>query len=107
MRSELDGRDFLNRTYPQSFTALRLRFNIEKTIFDDVTIFVQFQDSRVFGQEKGTLVSLQNIDLHLGYVKVKNFFDLPINFQLGRFKIFMEIVNCLVQMIGTTLMVLD
>lgn len=88
VRSELDGRDFLNKTYPQSFTASRLRFNIEKTILDDVTIFVQFQDSRVFGQEKGTLVSLQNIDLHQGYVKVKNLFELPINLQVGRFKIF-------------------
>ncbi|MGQ9818765.1 MAG: alginate export family protein [Candidatus Kapaibacteriales bacterium] len=87
VRSELDGRDFLNKTYPQSFTASRLRLNIEKTIFDDVTIFVQLQDSRVFGQEKGTLVNIQNIDLHQGYVKVKNLFDLPIFLQVGRFKL--------------------
>lgn len=45
VRSELDGRDFLNKTYPQSFTASRIRINVEKNIFNDITIFVQFQDS--------------------------------------------------------------
>jgi hypothetical protein len=87
IRSELDGRDFLNRTYPQSFTASRIRFNIEKTFFENVTIFLQLQDSRVFGQEKNTLTDLHNVDLHQGYVKIANLFDLPIFFQVGRFKI--------------------
>lgn len=87
IRSELDGRDFLNRTYPQSFTASRIRFNAEKTFFENVTIFLQIQDSRVFGQEKNTLTDLHNLDLHQGYVKIANLFDLPIYFQVGRFKL--------------------
>lgn len=87
VRSELDGRDFLNKTYPQSFTASRIRLNIEKTIFNNVTIFLQLQDSRVFGQEKGTLSDLQNIDLHQGYIKIENIFDLPFSLHLGRFEL--------------------
>lgn len=61
--------------------------NVEKTIFNDVTIFVQLQDSRVFGQEKGTLTDIRNIDLHQGWVKIKNLFELPLSLQVGRFKL--------------------
>lgn len=87
IRSELDGRDFLSKTYPQSFTASRIRFNIEKTFFENVTIFLQLQDSRIFGQEKNTLTDLHNLDLHQGYVKIANLFEAPIYFQVGRFKL--------------------
>lgn len=87
VRSELDGRDFLNRTYPQSFTALRARLGIEKQINDHVSIFLQLQDSRVFGEEKNTLTNLKNLDLHQGYVIVQNIFDTPFYFKFGRFKL--------------------
>ncbi|MGB9770891.1 MAG: alginate export family protein [Candidatus Kapaibacteriota bacterium] len=87
VRSELDGRDFLNRTYPQSFTALRARLGIEKSINDHIKLFIQLQDSRVFGEEKGTLNNLKNIDLHQGYLTVSNIFDIPLYFTVGRFKL--------------------
>ncbi|MCX7909434.1 MAG: alginate export family protein [Ignavibacteria bacterium] len=87
VRTELDGRDFLNRTYPQSFTALRARLGFEKKFNEHVSIFVQLQDSRVYGEEQNTLTSLKNIDLHQGYVSVKNIFDSPIYFTFGRFKL--------------------
>ncbi|MFN3306509.1 MAG: alginate export family protein [Candidatus Kapaibacteriota bacterium] len=85
VRSELDGRDFLNKTYPQSFTALRVRLNFEKAINEHVMFFAQIQDSRVFGEERNTLKDLKNIDLHQGFLKVKNIFDTPFFMTLGRF----------------------
>ncbi len=87
VRTELDGRDFNNKTYPQSFTALRVRLNFEKKFFDHVTFFAQVQDSRVFGSEKNTLNDIHNLDLHQGFVKISNIFNLPMYLQLGRFKI--------------------
>lgn len=85
VRSELDGRDFLNKTYPQSFTAMRVRINLEKIINEHVNFFVQIQDSRVFGEEKNTLKDLKNIDLHQGYIKLINLFETPIFITFGRF----------------------
>ena len=87
VRTELDGRDFLNNTYPQSFTALRARLAIEKAINEHIKFFIQLQDSRVFGEEKNTLTDLKNIDLHQGYVSVTNLFGTPLYFTFGRFKL--------------------
>ncbi|MEJ5286299.1 MAG: hypothetical protein CH6_2521 [Candidatus Kapaibacterium sp.] len=87
VRTELDGRDFLNRTYPQSFTALRARLAFEKSINEHINFFLQLQDSRVFGEEKSTLTSLANIDLHQGYVICKDIFDTPFYLKFGRFKL--------------------
>lgn len=87
VRTELDGRDFLNSTYPQSFTALRTRLGLEKKLNDHVSIFIQLQDSRVFGEEKHTLTSLKNIDLHQGFATIKDIFDIPLFFKFGRFKL--------------------
>ncbi len=87
VRTELDGRDFLNNTYPQSFTALRARLSIEKTINKHIYLFMQFQDSRVFGEERSTLTNLKNIDLHQGYLTISNIFDSPFSFTFGRFKL--------------------
>ena len=53
LRSELDGRDFSNKTYPLTFTSLRTRVGIEKSFANKVNLFVQLQDSRIFGQEPG------------------------------------------------------
>ncbi len=87
VRTELDGRDFLNNTYPQSFTALRARLSIEKAFNKHLNFFLQFQDSRVFGEERSTLTNLKNIDLHQGYVTISNIFDSPFSFTFGRFKL--------------------
>jgi len=87
VRTELDGRDFLNNTYPQSFTALRARLAVEKPINEHIKFFIQIQDSRVFGEEKNTLTDLKNIDLHQGYVTVSNLFEPPLFLTFGRFKL--------------------
>lgn len=87
MRSELDGRDFDNKTFPPSFTIMRTRFNVEKNLFGDVSFFVQLQDSRVWGQTANPIKNLANIDLHQGYVDIKNIFNVPLSVKVGRFEI--------------------
>ncbi|MCX7880492.1 MAG: alginate export family protein [Ignavibacteria bacterium] len=87
VRTELDGRDFLNKTYPQSFTSMRTRLGVSKTLFEKIQIFIQLQDSRVFGEEKSTLESIKNIDLHQGFLTLKDIFDSKFYLTVGRFKL--------------------
>jgi len=86
IRSELDGRDFSNKTYPYSFTGLRLRVGVEKSLFNTVSFFAQFQDSRVYGEEPSLTSSTKNIDLHQGYAIISNILDLPLSVKAGRFE---------------------
>lgn len=87
LRSEIDGRDFANETHALSFTSLRTRLGVEKTFNEKVQLFVQFQDSRVFGEERNTLAAIDNVDLHQAYLKLMRPFDLDINVQAGRFDV--------------------
>lgn len=87
LRSEIDGRDFSNDTHPLTFASIRTRLGVEKTFDEKVQLFVQFQDSRVFGEEPNTLAAIDNIDLHQGYVKLMKPLGLPINVQAGRFEV--------------------
>ncbi len=86
LRSELDGRDFSNKTYPLTFATLRTRVGVEKNLSDKIQFFAQIQDSRSLGQ--GTPTSfLRNVDLHQGFVKLINPFDLDLEIQAGRFQL--------------------
>ncbi|MEP0861318.1 MAG: alginate export family protein [Ignavibacterium sp.] len=87
LRSEVDGRDFSNQTHPLTFTSMRTRLGVEKTFDEKVQLFVQFQDSRVFGEEPNTLAAIDNIDLHQGYVKIVKPLGLNLNVQAGRFEV--------------------
>lgn len=86
LRTELDGRDFLNSTYPSTFTSSQISVAFEKTVLNQVTFFAQFQDSRMFGQTKNTVRSIDNIDLHQGYIKVSKAFIDEMWIQAGRFE---------------------
>lgn len=86
LRSELDGRDFSNKTYPLTFTSLRSRLGVEKTFMDKVTIMIQAQDSRVFGEEPSTVSNTKNLDVHQAYFVLKDLFSLPFSLQAGRFE---------------------
>lgn len=87
LRSELDGRDFSNKTHALTFASLRTRLGIEKSFNGKVKIFGQLQDSRVFGEEGNTLAATDNVDLHQGYVLLIEPFDLPVQVQAGRFEV--------------------
>lgn len=85
LRSEVDGRDFSNSTHPLTFASIRTRLGVEKTFADKVNFFVQFQDSRVFGEEGSPTTYTANVDLYQGYIKLIKPFDLDFNVQAGRF----------------------
>jgi len=87
LRSELDGRDFSNTTHPLTFTSSRIWLGVEKTFKKKLTLFVQVQDSRVFGSESGTLSNSKNLDLHQGYVKLNKLFKWNWSIQAGRFEV--------------------
>ncbi len=87
IRSEVDGRDFSNKTHPLTFASMRTRLGVEKSFFNKIDLMVQFQDSRVFGKEPNTLADISNVDIHQAYVKLKNIFELPFDIQAGRFEV--------------------
>jgi hypothetical protein len=86
LRSELDGRDFSNKTYPLVFTSLRTRLGLKADISDRIYLYTQLQDARIFGEEPSVTTSIKNVDLRQGFVKLINPMDLPLSVQAGRFE---------------------
>lgn len=84
VRSEADGRDFNSDTSINTFTLLRVRFGALVQPQEDVNVYVQFQDSRAFGQEPNTLAHTFNLDIHQAYVEIKNLWNRPISLKVGR-----------------------
>ena len=87
LRTELDGRDFSNKTYPLTFTSMRTRLALKADISDRIYLYVQAQDSRIYGEEPNVTTSIKNLDLHQGFVKLIDPLDIPIIVQAGRFEI--------------------
>lgn len=87
LRTELDGRDFSNKTYPLTFSSMRTRLNISRAFGSQYEVFAQVQDSRVFGEEMNTIANTKNLDLHQAYVVVNNPVGLPVTLQAGRFEL--------------------
>jgi len=87
-RSELDARDFKND--PVSFHLLRTRLNGQFDATDDIDVFVQVQDSRLFGdgdpaRGRGTLdAEAGELDLHQAYFEIRNLLDAPLRLRVGR-----------------------
>jgi hypothetical protein len=86
LRTELDGRDFSNKTYPLAFTSMRTRLGLNANVSSKLYLYGQIQDSRVFGEEPTVTTNIKNLDLHQGYVKLIDPLDLPLTFQAGRFE---------------------
>ena len=86
LRTELDGRDFSNKTYAPAFTSMRTRLGLNANISDRIYLYAQAQDSRVYGEEATVTTNTKNLDLHQGYVKLINPLDLPLTLQAGRFE---------------------
>jgi hypothetical protein len=86
LRSELDGRDFSNKTYPLSYASMRTRLGLNANISDRIYLYVQAQDSRIFGEEPNVTTSIKNLDLHQGHVRLIEPLNLPITVQAGRFE---------------------
>ncbi len=89
LRGEVDGRDFDKTTPPNAYTVSRIRLGLEAIPVENVRVFIQTQDSRVFGTESdatgfNTLADSKNLDLHQGYVEVNQLFVHELMVRLGR-----------------------
>lgn len=82
-RFESKNTDFKSSTGFESATYLRSRLGLNLSR-NNVSIFIQAQDSRVYGSEPGTISNTGNVDLHQGYFLVNNLFDLPVDLKAGR-----------------------
>lgn len=68
----------------QSFIGSRSRVNLGYDVSPDLSLFLQLQDSRVFGAEPGTISNTQNLDLHQGYFQVNDMFMEGLQLRVGR-----------------------
>lgn len=66
-----------------SFVGSRIRFHLGYEVTPDVGFFFQMQDSRLFGSEATTVSNEKNLDLHQGYLTLKNW-PKPMVVILGR-----------------------
>lgn len=86
-RLQMNNKDFNSDLPSDSFTELRTRLGLYFSPTENITGFVQIQDSRIYGTEPSTLASTDNIDLHQAYFNVNKLFDLPFNLKLGRMEL--------------------
>lgn len=90
VRSEMDNRDFHNSTPPNYFTLSRIRLGAFVLPIENIKLYVQLQDSRVFGEEKNTngkfntINYTRNIDLHQGFLQIDNFLISSLTVKIGR-----------------------
>lgn len=57
-----------------SFTSMRARASLAAALADNVSIFLQLQDVRLWGEETSTLgdFNADNLDLHQGYIDIRS-----------------------------------
>jgi len=69
------------------FWEQRTRLNANATINDNTRVFIQVQDSRMWGSEASTASTGTgdiNLALSQGYFEMKNLFDQPLTLRVGR-----------------------
>ena len=71
IRYEGDDRDFLPSTGMSHSVAQRTRISADVRNDDGARIFIQLQDSRIWGDEGGTLSDSENVDLHQAFVRLR------------------------------------
>lgn len=83
-RSEL--RDQGGDSEREAFTSMRVRTDFLATMERGVSVFVQLQDVRIWGEESNTLgdFSADQLDLHQGYVRVAFGQDRQLTATIGR-----------------------
>ena len=86
-RLQMNDKDFNSNTGMNTFTELRTRLGVKFNPTDDVSGFIQIQDSRLYGSEVSSLSDSKNLDLHQGYVSIKNVWKLPVDLKMGRMEL--------------------
>ncbi len=69
-----------------SFIGSRIRLHVNYEVTPDIAAFVQIQDARLFGGEVSTVSNDNLLDLHQGYVGIKNLG--PASLIVGRQELF-------------------
>jgi len=93
-RGELDNRDFRNSTPPNYYTLSRVRLGLNIKPTENIFVYLQLQDSRVFGEEKdangkfNTINNLKNVDLHQGFIQIDHFLLKNLSVKIGRQRMF-------------------
>ena len=65
-RYQMNNKDFNSDIPSNNFTELRTRLGLKFSPVENITGFVQIQDSRIYGTEPNTLTGIDNIDLTSG-----------------------------------------
>lgn len=92
-RWELDRKSFSGSTKPNEFGLLRTRLGVAAKVNDNVSAFVQLQDSRTIGgvinsqQTSGTTNDARNIDLHQGFFVINHLWNRGPGMKAGRFEV--------------------
>ncbi|MES2765963.1 MAG: alginate export family protein [Bacteroidota bacterium] len=89
-RMELDGKFFKNDAKPLWIHLLRTTLGARARVTDDISLLVQLQDARNFGEENSTLGrgtldgTAKNFSVRQGYMEWKNLLADSLNLKLGR-----------------------
>jgi len=86
-RFELQNKAFNKESNRTDFSFLRTRINLNFYPVNNVSAFIQIQDSRLMGQESNTLTdgSADQLDLHQAFSKINIHENLSL--KLGRFEV--------------------
>jgi hypothetical protein len=77
----------LAATRSDALFLTRIRLNFKFSLTDDIDVFVQPQDERQWGQEPSVLYDDKNLDLHQGFVELRNLFSEPLSIKAGRMEL--------------------
>lgn len=86
MRAEVrDNADFnSDRLDGTAQVFNRMRLGVAREFERGLRVFVQLQDSRIWGEEGASLNALNAIDLHQAYLQIDKPVGMPFNVRLGR-----------------------
>ena len=70
----------------ETFTSMRVRAQLQALLAENVKVFIQLQDVRLFGEESNTLGDFKadNLDLHQGYLEIGLFSEVGGALRVGR-----------------------
>jgi len=93
VRNEIDGKSFNPDYTTKYFQVMRTRIAIDAIVDSNAHAFVQFQDSRMFGDtdqfgqlQSGTLNDGKNVDIHQAYIQVDRIAVDGLGVKAGRFE---------------------
>ena len=81
---------FLNNDFdsdvddPNNFAVMRSSVGLSFDAGDYASAYIQFRDTRGLGEPASTTTSLEQVDLHQGYLHIANVYDSPLSFRIGR-----------------------